>query len=163
LPTNCRLASRFEIRSRVKVPKSQDDCRPGSCLTTWSWRAVRQQALSRFTNPGRGCHARPQLPCIFGPRCRGKYTQTIQCVQLLQYIHRYCTASVPIAPSSFNLLHPNRIPASEIEETPLAAIPAIIGTRENQKKRETFHLLLLPCISAQQENDLRPVHHSFPA
>jgi hypothetical protein len=68
LPANCRLSCislRERVQeSRVKTPKSQDDCRPGPCLTTWSWRAVRQRALSRFTNPGRGCHARPRLPCI---------------------------------------------------------------------------------------------------
>jgi hypothetical protein len=61
LHANCRLASRFEKRSRVK---SQGPARVRMIarqVHAWphghGW-TVRQQALSRFTHPGRGCHAR---------------------------------------------------------------------------------------------------------
>jgi hypothetical protein len=108
LPTNCRLSciSLREKGQESRLPKSQDGCRPGPCLTTWSWRAVRQEALSRFTNPGRGCHARPWLLCMFGPRCRGKYTHAATSEDPV-----YCHQVLPIAPSSPSL-HPNRIPAT---------------------------------------------------
>jgi hypothetical protein len=74
LHANCRLASRFEKRSRVKSQessKSQDDCPPGSCLATWSWLDGETASPVEIHPP------RSWLPCSVS-RCRGKYTKPHQ-------------------------------------------------------------------------------------
>ena len=142
LHDNCRLVSRFEKRSRVK---SQGPARVRMIarqVHAWphghGW-TVRQEALSRFIHPGRGCHAR-SVDAVESIRSH---------IRSVRYESRHHIRSrlphVPIALSSSSPdpIRTVHMSATEIEETPLV-IPVVVTYRQQWKPASVSEQRALP-------------------